>query len=306
MRNIRVATIFTTHATLLGRYLCADPKIDFYNHMSDFDADKEAADRQIYHRYCIERAAVYATHVFTAVSQITADEAEHLLKRRPEVVTPNGLNAFKFAALHEFQTLHAEAKKKIEKFVIGHFHGWLDFDLDKTLYIFTAGRYEFRNKGADLFIESLARLNHMLKESHPDVTVVAFIIMPAPTNSFNVGTLAGQAATKRHQDTVAEIKQKVGDKLWESISRGKMPQAADLLDTADQVKLKRCVYSSQPKTLPPIVTHNMVENPEEPDPVLTNLRRCELFNKRTDRVKVSACPVLSPPWKAFTHESVVS
>jgi glycogen(starch) synthase len=202
------------------------------------------------------------------------------------VVTPNGLNSYHFAALHEFQTMHADAKKKIEKFIIGHFHGFLDFDLDKTLYIFTAGRYEFRNKGCDLFIESLARLNHMLKETHPDVTVVAFIIMPAPTNSYNVGTLAGQASTKRHQDTVAEIKSKVGDKIWDAISRGKMPKAEDLLDSADRVKLKRCIYSSQPKSLPPVVTHNMVEDPKEPDAVLANLRRCELYNRRSDRVKV--------------------
>ena len=47
----------------------------------------------------------------------------------------------------------------------GHFYGHFDFELDKTLYMFTAGRYEFSNKGADIFIEALARLNHMLKEA---------------------------------------------------------------------------------------------------------------------------------------------
>ena len=50
----------------------------------------------------------HAAHVFTTVSQITADEAEHLLKRRPDIVTPNGLNVIKFSALHEFQNLHAK------------------------------------------------------------------------------------------------------------------------------------------------------------------------------------------------------
>ena len=69
----------------------------------------------------------------------------------------------KFAALHEFQNLHAIAKEKINEFVRGHFYGHFDFDLDKTLYFFIAGRYEFGNKGADIFIESLARLNHALK-----------------------------------------------------------------------------------------------------------------------------------------------
>lgn len=81
-RRIDVATIFTTHATLLGRYLCAG-SVDFYNNLGNFDVDKEAGDRGIYHRYCIERAAAHCAHVFTTVSHITAYESEHLLHRKP-------------------------------------------------------------------------------------------------------------------------------------------------------------------------------------------------------------------------------
>lgn len=113
--------------------------------------------------YCLERAAANLSHVFTTVSEITGYEAEHLLKRKPDIITPNGLNVKKFSALHEFQNLHAMAKEKIHEFVRGHFYGHFDFDLEKTLYFFIAGRYEFSNKGADVFIESLARLNHFLK-----------------------------------------------------------------------------------------------------------------------------------------------
>jgi glycogen(starch) synthase len=59
--------------------------------------------------------------------------------------------------MHEFQNLHALSKAKINDFVRGHFYGHYDFDLENTLYFFTAGRYEYRNKGVDMFIESLAR-----------------------------------------------------------------------------------------------------------------------------------------------------
>jgi glycogen(starch) synthase len=59
--------------------------------------------------------------------------------------------------MHEFQNLHARSKAKINDFIRGHFYGHYDFDLDNTLYMFTAGRYEYRNKGVDMFIESLAR-----------------------------------------------------------------------------------------------------------------------------------------------------
>ena len=95
-RNVNMATIFTTHATLLGRYLCADGNVDFYNSLRWINVDEEAGKRGIYHRYCIERAAAHMAHVFTTVSHITAFEAEHLLKRKPDGVLPNGLNVIKF------------------------------------------------------------------------------------------------------------------------------------------------------------------------------------------------------------------
>lgn len=139
------------------------------------------------------------------MSKITADEAEHLLKRKPDVITPNGLNVKKFAALHEFQNLHQQAKQKIETFVRGHFHGVLDFSLDNTLYFFLAGRYEYRNKGADMFIESLARLNHWLQACGTDMTVVAFIVMNAQTTSFAVDALEGQAIQRQLEVCVTHV-----------------------------------------------------------------------------------------------------
>jgi len=57
-------------------------------------------------------------------------------------------------------------------------------------------RYEYSNKGADLYLEALARLNHYLKSSKSKMTVVAFLIFPTRTNSFNVDSLKGQAITK--------------------------------------------------------------------------------------------------------------
>lgn len=58
--------------------------------------------------------------------------------------------------MHEFQNLHALSKEKINDFVRGHFYGHYDWDLEgNTLYFFTAGRYEYRNKGVDMFVEAL-------------------------------------------------------------------------------------------------------------------------------------------------------
>uniref|UniRef100_A0A6Q2Z5U5 Glycogen [starch] synthase n=1 Tax=Esox lucius TaxID=8010 RepID=A0A6Q2Z5U5_ESOLU len=215
-RKIPIASIFTTHATLLGRYLCAG-NVDFYNNLDKFNIDQEAGERQIYHRYCLERAAAHCAHVFTTVSQITAVEATHMLHRKPDVVTPNGLNIRKFSAMHEFQNLHSTNKGRIQEFIRGHFYGHLDFNLQKTLFFFIAGRYEFSNKGADIFLESLSRLNYLLRVHKSDVTVVVFFIMPAKTNNYNIETLKGQAVRKQLWDTAHTVKEKFGTRLYEAL-----------------------------------------------------------------------------------------
>ncbi|CAM2097634.1 glycogen [starch] synthase, liver [Lepidochelys kempii] len=286
-RKLPVATVFTTHATLLGRYLCA-ASIDFYNKLDQFDIDKEAGEREIYHRYCMERASVHCAHVFTTVSQITAIEAEHMLKRKPDVVTPNGLNIKKFSAMHEFQNLHAMYKARIQEFVRGHFYGHLDFNLARTLFFFIAGRYEYSNKGADLFLEALSRLNFLLRVHRSDVTVVVFFIMPAKTNNFNVETLKGQAVRKQLWDTAQCVKEKFGKKLYDALLKGEIPDLNKILDRDDVTIMKRAIFSTQRQSLPPVTTHNMIDDSN--DPILNTIRRIGLFNNRTDRVKVILHP----------------
>uniref|UniRef100_A0A3Q3GKR1 Glycogen [starch] synthase n=1 Tax=Labrus bergylta TaxID=56723 RepID=A0A3Q3GKR1_9LABR len=305
-RQLPIATIFTTHATLLGRYLCAG-NVDFYNKLANFNVDKEAGDRQIYHRYCLERAAAHCAHVFTTVSQITAIEAEYLLKRKPDIVTPNGLNVKKFSAVHEFQNLHAQSKNRIQEFVRGHFYGHLDFNLDKCLFLFIAGRYEFSNKGADLFLEALARLNYLLRVNNSDVTVIAFFIMPARTNNFNVETLKGQAVRKQLWDTAQTVKERFGKKLYESLLVGQLPDVSKIMDKEDFTLMKRAIFATQRQCQPPVCTHNMLE--DSSDPILNCVRRIGLFNSSADRVKIifhpeflsSTSPLLPMDYEEFVR-----
>jgi len=289
-RRLDLVTIFTTHATLLGRYLCAG-SLDFYNSIKSIDVDHEAGKRGIYHRYCIERAATHSSDVFTTPSHITAWEAEHLLKRKPDGILPNGLNVKKFQAMHEFQNLHSVAKGKINEFVKGHFYGHMgDIDLDNTLYFFTAGRYEYRNKGADMFIEALARLNYRLQKMGSKITVIAFIVMPAATHSYTVESLRANALSKQLQESIAEVQARVGQRLYDHAMNytgehgTEIPDVNTLLSSEDKILLKRRMYALKRNGLPPIVTHNMAD--DSTDPILNQLRRVQLFNRGTDRVKV--------------------
>ena len=85
--------------------------------------------------------------------------------------------------------------------------------------MFTAGRYEYRNKGVDMFIESLARLNYRLQKAGTSVTVVAFIIMPAATRSYTIEALKGQAVIKQLRDKVTDIQGRIGDRIFEHAAR---------------------------------------------------------------------------------------
>jgi len=283
-KNLKVSTLFTTHATLLGRYIAAG-HIDLYGKLQYLNPDEEAGNRSIYQRHWIETGAARGSDIFTTVSDITGFEAEHLLKRKPDVITPNGLNIDRFVALHEFQNLHKKYKDVINEFVRGHFVGNMNFDLDNTLYFFTAGRREYHNKGVDLFIESLAELNYMLQHEKSNVTVVAFIIMPGKTNNYNVESIQGQSVRREIHDTVHRIVNSISTRMYEQIMQGQIPQVDKLLTTDDMVEIKRRVLAIQSHhTYPPVVTHNMVDSDD--DEILNHLRATGMLNQKESKVKI--------------------
>ena len=215
---------------------------------------------------------------------MTGREAEHLLKRQADVVMPNGLDVEKFAALHEFQNLHAHYKERIHRLVRGHFFGSYAFDLDTTLYFFFAGRYEYQNKGIDLFIEALYRLNGHLKYTASDKTVVAFIITPAAVKNVNVEVLNNAVLLDELRKLCDDIKADVGQRMFDVAATGEMPDSTQLLTDQEIVRLKRMLFTRRRSTLPPIVTHNLER--EDEDLILSHLRHRRLFNAPDDRVKV--------------------
>jgi glycogen(starch) synthase len=281
--NLPVATVFTTHATLLGRYLCTDNP-DFYSKLPWIHPDHAAGHYNIYARYSIERGATHCADVFTTVSDITGLEAEKLLARRPDVVTPNGLNIRKFAALHEFQNLHKQYKEVIHQFVTGHFFPSYHFDLDKTMYLFISGRYEYRNKGMDLFIESLARLNHWLRAGGIPVTVVAFIITRGQYKNINVDVLRNQSMFDELSKMCENITDDMGRALLHAVSVGRLPDRGELMTEEAVVRLKRGMHAWRTWKQPPIVTHDLWD--DAGDSVLNQIRACQLFNARHDAVKI--------------------
>ena len=177
-RAVNVATVFTSHGCQLAHDLCSG-YADFHNDITICDFDQEAKKLGIYHRYCIEKVVASMAHVVTAVSEVSAIETKYLLKRQPDYVTYNGLDFSSYFPAEQLDQYHAMGKAKIHQLIRKHFQGQVDFDLTRTQYFFFVSRYKFCNEGADMFIESLARLNHALKETQSKETVVAFFILPS-------------------------------------------------------------------------------------------------------------------------------
>jgi glycogen(starch) synthase len=205
---------------------------------------------------------------------------------------PNGLNIQRFTAVHEFQNLHRQYKERIHDFVMGHFFPAYEFDLDNTLYFFTSGRYEYRNKGFDMFIEAMARLNWRLKSERPSssdpdakpVTVVGFIITRATTRNINVNVLQTQTMFDELKATCQRIQEGIGPALLHSSVRGRFPGLHELFNEEARIRWKRAVAAWKHRRQPPIVTHDLVD--DQRDPVLTHLRHKGLFNSADDPVKV--------------------
>ena len=285
--RLPVATVFTTHATQLGRYLASnDP--DLYNNLAAVNADAQAARYRILAKHQIEKSAAHAATVFTTVSQVTGLEAERLLERAPDAILPNGLNIQRFAALHEFQNLHLHWKEKIHEFVMGHFFPCYTFDLENTLYFFTSGRYEYRNKGIDLFIEAMYQLNARLKEMPEAPTIVAFIITRAAVRSVNVAVLQSQSMFDELQRTCQDVQEQIGHDLFQAVARGRFPEINRLINEDSQIKLKRALHAWRSGQPPVIVTHDLVD--DVGDPILQHLRHRGLFNAGSDPVKVVFYP----------------
>ncbi len=290
-----IKTVFTTHATLLGRYLAINSP-QFYSHLPFFDWEKESKHFGIYAEVQIESMIAKHCDAFTTVSEVTARECKHLLKRVPDVITPNGLNIERFVALHEFQNLHATFKEEIHQFTIGHFFPSYSFDLDKTLYFFTSGRFEYKNKGFDLCIEALSRLNARLKKEKSEITIVMFFISKKPFKNAKASILQFRALMDEIRHVTKAIEKEIGKKLfYASVSNkeNRIPQLNHFVEDYWQLRYRRTIQSWKTTEQPPVVTHDL-ENPAE-DEILRALHERKLLNKEHDNIKIVYHPDFISP-----------
>lgn len=168
----QVGTIFTTHATSIGRSIAGNMK-PLYDYLFAYNGDQMAGELNMQSKHSIEKQTAFHCDCFTTVSEITARECVELLDKPVDVVLPNGFdNSFVPANASTFTRKRKAARKRLLDVANALLGESLD---DDTLIVSTSGRYEFRNKGVDVYIESM---NRLLRDKDLKKKVLAFIEVP--------------------------------------------------------------------------------------------------------------------------------
>jgi len=167
----QIGTVFTTHATSIGRSIAGNMK-PLYDYLFAYNGDQMAGELNMQSKHSIEKQTAHHVDCFTTVSDITAKECVELLDKPVDVVLPNGFDDSFVPSTSQFNRKRSLARKKMLDIA----NALLGEDLgDDTLLVSTSGRYEFRNKGIDVFVEAM---NRLLRDKDLKKKVVAFIEVP--------------------------------------------------------------------------------------------------------------------------------
>ena len=167
----QIGTVFTTHATSIGRSIAGNMK-PLYDYLFAYNGDQMSWELNMQSKHSIEKQTAHYVDCFTTVSDITAKECVELLDKPVDVVLPNGFDDSFVPSAAKFSSKRSQARRKmldIANALLGE-----DLD-DDTLLVSTSGRYEFRNKGIDVFVEAM---NRLLRDRDLKKKVVAFIEVP--------------------------------------------------------------------------------------------------------------------------------
>jgi len=170
-RQPKIATIFTTHATSIGRSIAGNQK-PLYDYLFAYNGDQMAGELNMQSKHSIEKQTAWNVDCFTTVSDITAKECVELLDKPVDVVLPNGFDDSFVPKGAQFTRKRKQARQRLLDVANALLGEKLD---DDTLIVSTSGRYEFRNKGIDVFVEAM---NRLLRDKELQKPVLAFIEVP--------------------------------------------------------------------------------------------------------------------------------
>lgn len=245
--------------------------------------DEKAKEFGVNAKHQVEKTAAQEADVFTTVSKNTGEEATAVLGTEPDVILPNGFNVEDFPSLEELSYQHKEKKEEMKQFLRAYFEPYYSVDLESDPRImFISGRYEFHNKGLDLFADALAEVN----EKEGDDFFVFFFV-PSDTRGPKREVLDNMALYEELEDYIDSVIPKVRNELLESVTAGEDPEGLeDLVNSGTLESLQRNFHARKSKEAP-LCAFDLNYNH---DNIIERLRERGITNSEDDRVKVIFYP----------------
>ncbi len=260
LNNKNIKTVFTTHATMLGRSIASSGR-DLYSELEYINPYEEAKKINVLEKFTTEKACAINSDIFTTVSEITGKEAEYLLGRKPDVLTLNGLDLDKFPTIEETSLMHIENRKELRKYLTYHFYPHYEFDLEHNLMFCISGRPEFKNKGLDIFIKALGKLNRELKENPiRKRTVTAFIWMIYDGTKSKQTLIENKEHFTHIQHTIERNSQKILNTFMYDFLENKNYLKRDLISKRLRMELNKDILLFKRKGNPLVCSKNINEN----------------------------------------------
>ena len=286
--NSLVNTVFTTHATMLGRTL-ASKGIDIYSNLKNIDAYNEAKKYGIIDKFTIEQASAQNADCFTTVSEITAKEAEHFLGKKPDVLTINGFNADEYPTIEETSLMHIRARKELREYITYHFFPYYPIELKHNLIFSVYGRPETKNKGIDIFIKALAKLNEYLKNNNPNERSITVFFWPLQNNN---GPKMELMQSKDYFKQIKEHIEQHSENIIEDILYDILYERPIKVDTSINEKfiskIRKKNFLLKRKGNPPVCSYNI--GYEQDNDIIRLLLENRLNNSQDNYVKVIFYP----------------
>ncbi len=285
MFNFDSPKVFTTHATVLGRAL-SNSDFDLRGAVEDGDVDDSLADDfGVKAKHQMEKTAAEIADVFTTVSRTTGQEAEAVLDVEPDVILPNGFNVEEYPSLEELSYNHKKKKKEFKDFLQAFFEPYYDVNLeDDPRIIYTSGRYEFHNKGFDLLIDALSRVNEKEGEDF-----FVFFFVPSDVKEEKMEILENISLYEELEDYVDTVMPEVREKLLSSITSGEEPTTdlGEVLEDSRKLESLQTNFHAKKNQKPPLSAFELNYGNDE---ILETLWEKGLRNREEDRVKVVFYP----------------
>ncbi len=208
MKKLGVPSVFTTHATVLGRTL-ASAGVDVYSESAKAKQPislNVAYANRVEGKHQLEAAAAMECTVFTTVSETVAQEVAYILGRKADVITVNGIEFGNGKRCDEAHDLSEYARRELQQFLEACFIAYYQQRYDNALFVYISGRYEFTNKGFDLFISALGKLNGRLKKGRKNERkLFAFIFAPSSVKGPKISVIKNYLLLDKINEILHEL-----------------------------------------------------------------------------------------------------